>query len=91
VARARDPVSGAGWEPIDGFRSPAEYERFRAWIAERVEEGVAERVPVDLGGTAPGQVFEEWYRCTENGQVWILLLPDGPSRGAFVPVKDLSR
>jgi hypothetical protein len=78
-------VSCAGWEPIDGFRSPGENERFRAWIAQRVEQGIAERVPVDLDGPAMGQVFEEWYRCVETGQVWMLLLPNGPSRGAFVP------
>ena len=80
-------MSCAGWEPIDGFRSPGEYERFRAWIAQRVEEGAAERVPVVYDGEPGGQVFEEWYRCTENGRVWMLLFPDGPSRGAFVPLE----
>ena len=40
-------MSCADWEPIDGFRSPGEYERFKRWIAERVSEGGAEQVEVD--------------------------------------------
>ena len=79
-------VSCAGWEPIDGFRSPGEFERFKAWISSRVEDGDAERVPVDSGWKDANPLFEEWYRCAPTGQVWRLLFPDPPSRGSFVPV-----
>ena len=76
----------AGWEPIEGFRSPGEYERFQSWISSLVDAGSAERVPVDSGWKDANPLFEEWYRCPETGRVWRLLFPDPPSRGSFVPV-----
>jgi hypothetical protein len=76
-------VSCAAWEPIQAFRSPGEYERFRSWIAERVSDGVAEDVPVDPDWRDANPLFESWYRCKETGEVWSLLQPDPPSRGAF--------
>jgi hypothetical protein len=79
-------VSCAAWEPIQGFRSPGEYERFRAWIAGRVEQGAAERVPVDPDWKDANPLLEEWYRCAETGEVWSLLFPDPPSSGAFTRV-----
>jgi hypothetical protein len=79
-------ASCASWEPVEGFRSPAEFERFQRWISRFVDDGAAERVPVDSSWKDANPLFEEWYRCAETGQVWRLLLPDPPSRGAFVPV-----
>jgi hypothetical protein len=79
-------VSCAAWEPIDGFRSPGEFERFQGWISGFVDDGSAERVPVDAGWKDANPLFEEWYRCAETGQTWRLLFPDPPSRGSFVPV-----
>lgn len=76
-------MSCASWEPIAGFQSPGEYERFRRWIAERVSEGTAEEVPVDASWRDANTLFESWYRCKETGEVWRLLDPDPPSRGAF--------
>ena len=78
--------SCADWEPIDGFRSPGEFERFEGWLADRVADGTAARIPVDRARKDANPLFEEWYRCTETGQVWRLLRPDPPSRGSFVPV-----
>jgi hypothetical protein len=40
----------SGWEPIDGFRSPGEFELFESWIADRVADGTAARIPVDPNG-----------------------------------------
>jgi hypothetical protein len=79
-------VSGAGWEPIEGFASPGEFERFQGWIAGQVDGGAAERVPVDAEWKDANPLFEEWYRCAETGRVWRLLFPDPPSRGSFVPI-----
>ena len=74
-----------GWEIIDGFRSPSEFERFERWLGEQVDAGQAEAVPVDITWRDANPLFEEWYRCIETGEVWRLLFPDPPSRGAFVP------
>jgi hypothetical protein len=76
----------ADWEPIEGFSSPGEFERFQGWLSSLVEGGAAERVPVDAGWKDANPLFEEWYRCAPTGQVWRLLFPDPPSRGSFVPV-----
>lgn len=78
--------SCAGWEPIDGFRSPGEFERFQSWISDFVEDGVAARIPVNPEWKDANPLFEEWYRCAETGLVWRLVAPDPPSRGSFVPL-----
>ena len=77
----------AAWEPIDGFRSPGEFERFQTWLAGFVEDGVAEQVPVDPDWKDANPLFEDWYRCGETGRVWRLIAPDPPSRGAFMPLE----
>jgi hypothetical protein len=77
----------AGWEPIGGFSSPGEFERFKRWIEERVSDGTAERVPVDPEWRDANPLLEEWFRCRETGQVWRLLLPDPPSRGSFTRIR----
>ncbi|MGH2948277.1 MAG: hypothetical protein ACRDPC_18825 [Solirubrobacteraceae bacterium] len=74
----------AAWEPIESFRSPGEFERFRSWISGFVEEGAAERVPVEPAWQDANPLFEEWYRCGETGLLWRLIAPDPPSRGCFV-------
>jgi hypothetical protein len=71
------------WEPIEGFRSPGEFARFQRWIADRVEEGAAERVPVDPDFEDANPLLEQWYRDAGTGEVWRLVLPDPPSRGSF--------
>lgn len=73
----------AEWEPIHGFRSPAEFERFREWIAARVAEGIAEEVAVDMAFKDANPMFEQWYRCGETGEIWRLMEPTPPSRGLF--------
>jgi hypothetical protein len=74
------------WEPIRAFGSAAEFERFRDLISRCVERACVERVPVDTRWKDANPLFEEWFRCAATGEVWRLLKPDPPSRGAFVPV-----
>jgi hypothetical protein len=40
-------MSSCPWEEIDGFQSPGEFRRFEPWMAEQIEAGNAEDVPVD--------------------------------------------
>lgn len=39
-------MNKCSWEVIEGFSSPKEYERFIAWITERVKAGMVEQTPV---------------------------------------------
>jgi hypothetical protein len=77
----------SAWEPIEGFRSPGEFERFQRWIDERVAAGEAERVPVAAPWMGANTHVEHWIRDTEDGSVWRLIEPDPPARGLFEPVE----
>jgi hypothetical protein len=70
-------------EPIDGFRSPGEYERFLAWLGRQVDAGVLEEVPVGAPYLGITTLTERWYRVRESGDTWRLLEPDPPFMGSF--------
>jgi hypothetical protein len=72
----------SGWEPIDGFRSPGEFELFESWIADRVADGTAARIPVDPAWKDANPLVEEWYRCIQTGEV----LAPPPARPAVARV-----
>ncbi len=74
------------WEQINGFSSPAEFERFRRWIADRVSDGLAEAVDVEAPYGGVTSQPEHWYRCSRTGETWRLVEPDPPSLGLFARV-----
>ena len=70
------------WEPIAGFQSPSEFQRFERWIADQVSAGIATEVPVvaPYWGTT---LRERWHRHVASEEVWRLVSPDFPFRGIF--------
>lgn len=71
------------WEPIDEFRSLAEFNRFVVWMGQQVAAGFSMEMPVAqpyLGATT----FEEkWFRFSTTGAIWRLVFPDPPFTGLF--------
>jgi len=75
------------WDEIHGFVSPGEFDRFRRWIDEAVDEGVLVEVQV-LNRYNDSTIFDErWYRTAE-GEVWRVVAPDFPFKGVFLRVGD---
>ena len=81
-------MNACNWEAIHGFQSPSEYKRFCAWLSAQVESGLAEAVPITTpSGDLAFGLNEHWYRCKATGEVWRLVDPDVPFRGAWGPLK----
>lgn len=76
------------WESIDDFASLSEFNRFVAWIADQVQEGLAEGTSVTSPYMDATAFEEKWYRHIETGEVWRLVWPDGPFHGLFERVYD---
>ena len=73
-------------EEIHGFMSPSEYERFVKFIEAQVQHGYWVEVPADPNYPAFGIRGGRWFRSTE-GEVWRLVPPDIPYKGAWEPVE----
>lgn len=74
------------WDEIQGFDGWFEFDKFTAWIAERVKSGAAVEVEVE-SRYGPSRMREEkWFRHAASGQVWRLVWPDPPFQGVFEPV-----
>lgn len=71
------------WEPINGFSTNSEFERFCAWINGLVISKGARKVPVLKRYLGIESFLEEWYQHTESQTTWRLVHPDGPFRGFF--------
>lgn len=72
------------WKEIHGFASPSECLRFRSWIQNLVDEGIANETPTitPYGGI----VVERWFRHIESDEVWRLVAPEAPFYGVFEKV-----
>lgn len=81
-----DVMAIEGWEEIDGFATPGEFERCRCWIAEAVDEAAIVEVPIrDPYGGSP--MFEEHWYQRQDGSVWRLVGPELPFRGLLERVR----
>ena len=77
--------SDCEWEPIDGFNSDEEYERFLTSIREQVRSGVAKEGPV--AEPYSGIHWDErWFQCVASKDTWRLVAPDPPFKGVFKPL-----
>jgi len=76
----------SSWEPIYGFTTPGEFARFDQWIADRISDGQAEAVEVEAHLRGVTSQAERWYRHVDTLEIWRLVEPDPPSRGAFLRV-----
>jgi hypothetical protein len=72
----------ADWDEIHGFASPGEFNRFRQWVEEALEEGALAEVPVGSPYSGSPMFDEHWYRSS-SGDVWRVVAPDPPFRGVF--------
>jgi hypothetical protein len=73
------------WEEIHGFASPGEFERFRQWLREAIDEGGL--TEVDVAERYSGStIFHEQWLATPEGEIWRVVDPDFPFRGVFLRV-----
>ncbi|MBI2385005.1 MAG: hypothetical protein HYV14_03215 [Elusimicrobia bacterium] len=73
------------WEPIHGFHSPSEFQKFEKWITGQIQERQAEELPVEVefqGNYGP----QRWFKHVSSGQIWYLAPPDAPFYGVFEPL-----
>jgi hypothetical protein len=77
--------------PGDRFESLRDYNELKRMLSETIERGFVEEVPVMITRTVP--MVERWYRDKETGEIYSLIPPEAPSRGAWerVELKDLER
>lgn len=75
------------WDEIQGFATPGEFQRFRAWITDALAEGVVVEVPVGSPYSGSSLFDERWYQAND-GTVWRLVAPEAPFRGVFEPVNE---
>lgn len=81
-------MSNCNWETIDGFSTPGDYRRICVWIETQVDDGMAENIPVGRSSEMVPFGFEEkWFKCKNSGEVWRLVAPEPPFRGAWVKVE----
>ena len=78
-------MNECGWEVIEGFTSPREFERFSAWVSGQVKSGMVTQVPVQENYA--GSAFEErWFKCLASSDTWRLVSPQDPFHGYWGPV-----
>jgi hypothetical protein len=73
------------WEPIHGFGSPGEFERFMAWVRLQINESRARPVAVERP-YGSSYLSETWIKDELFGEVWRIVAPEPPFRGVFLPV-----
>lgn len=66
------------------FNSDWEYRELRRMLAEAIERGYVEKIPV----MKPDRWFldEEWYRDNETGEIYSLAPPEEKIRGHWIKV-----
>lgn len=74
------------WEEIHGFNGWFEFDKFAAWIGDRVKAGAAVEVEAKSRYSGSFMRDEKWFRHVPSGQVWRLVWPDPPFEGIFEPV-----
>jgi hypothetical protein len=71
------------WEPIDRFRSLADYEELLSRINRQVADGLVKAVPLDAAKAWGNAWDEHWFECLSSHEIWRLVGPDPPFRGVF--------
>ena len=81
----RAMTSTIEWEPIQGFQSRLEYERFVRWIEGLIADGRVAEVPVGRRYADATTVAERSVQRADGGEPWRIVEPDAPFRGVFEP------
>lgn len=74
------------YDPIHGFMSPGEYDRFVGFIEEQAAAGNLRELPVDKEYGKGGIYGGRWFLDIENAERWRLVPPDFPFRGLWEPI-----
>ncbi len=74
------------WKAIQGFDNRAEFDRFLIWMAQQVNEGISEQMPVNSLYSNTALLEQKWFRHLATGMIWRLVWPDAPFTGVFEPV-----
>ncbi len=82
---ASDTRNPEGWDEIEGFISPGEFQRFRLWVQSALDEGSLAEIPVQAR-YGPSEMFDECWFEAPSGQRWRLVAPEPPFLGVFLMV-----
>jgi hypothetical protein len=74
------------WEEIHGFDSSSEFDRFVTYLEQEIADARAAEVAVDPDYGSEMIFGGRWIRNETTGEVWRLVAPDFPFRGAWEPV-----
>ncbi len=78
-------------EEIEEFRTPGEFERFKAFLNDGVTRGDLIKVTPDQS-YHEGEIYGgEWFELCQDKSVWRLISPDPPFYGLFERVKNKSK
>ena len=70
-------------EEIDGFKSPGEFARFKAFLEAGMKRGELKAIPPDPSYHA-GEIYGgRWFEVACDKSVSRLISPDPPFRGVF--------
>ncbi|MGN6611683.1 MAG: hypothetical protein ACTHLJ_07885 [Angustibacter sp.] len=83
---ASDARNAEGWDEIEGFTSPGEFQRFLLWVQSALDEGALAEIPVQAR-YGPSAMFEERWFEAPSGQRWRLVAPEPPFLGVFLMVE----
>ncbi|GAA5147162.1 hypothetical protein GCM10025768_06740 [Microbacterium pseudoresistens] len=72
-----------GWDEIQSFASPSEYQRFLLWIQSAIDEEALTEIPVQRR-YGPSEMFDERWFAAPSGQRWRLVAPEPPFLGVFL-------
>lgn len=70
--------------PYRQFDSWRDFDELKRTLAESISRGFVEEVPVMKTNEVPRT--ENWYRDKETGEIYSLIPPEPPARGAWEPV-----
>ena len=76
------------WEEISSFDSRSEFEAFRTYLEKQIHENVVVEVEGNPDYQRDMVYGGRWFKYLPTGEIWRLVDPDFPYRGAWEPVDE---